>query len=279
MNWIKTFLLMTAITLLAVVVGYAIGGESGMVTAFLVAGAMNFLSYWYSDKIVLSMYGARELEASEAPRLFAMVRGLTQQSGMPMPKLYIMPDRQPNAFATGRNPSHAAVAVTEGILRILSDDELEGVIAHELAHIRNRDILIGTVAATVAGAIMMLSRMAFFFGGSRDDEDSGGAVGALVAMIVAPIAALLIQMWISRTREYGADETGAEICGRPLSLANALRKLERGAQAIPMDANPATAHMFIVNPFSGEGLVNLFSTHPPIQDRIAKLERLALGRG
>jgi heat shock protein HtpX len=272
MNWMKTFLLMGALTALLVLIGDWIGGQNGMITALVFAGVMNFVGYWFSDKIVLMMYGAQQVDEPQAPRLFGIVRKLTQQAGLPMPKVYMIPAEQPNAFATGRNPNHAAVAVTEGIMRLLNEDELEGV----LAHVKHRDILIGTIAATIAGAVMMLSRMAFFFGGRGDDEEGGGnAIAALIAVIVGPIAALLIQMAISRSREYGADEGGAEISGKPLALAHALAKLERGAQAVPMDANPATAHMFIVNPFSGGGLIRLFSTHPPIPERIARLEEMA----
>ena len=276
MNWMKTFLLMGALTALLVLIGDLIGGRSGMITAFGFAFVMNFAGYWFSDKIVLAMYGAQEVEESQAPRLFGIVRKLTQEAGLPMPKVYMILAEQPNAFATGRDPNHAAVAVTEGIMRLLNEDELEGVLAHELAHVKRRDILIGTIAATIAGAVMMLSRMAFFFGGGRDNEEGGGnMIAALIAMIVGPIAALLIQMAISRSREYGADEGGAEISHKPLALASALEKLERGAEAVPMDANPATAHMFIVNPLSGGGLVRLFSTHPPIPDRIERLEEMA----
>jgi len=276
MNWFKTFLLMGALTALVVLIGDWIGGSQGMVLAFGFAILMNFGAYWFSDKIVLSMYGAQEVTESQAPELFGIVRRLVVNAGIPMPKVYIIPADQPNAFATGRNPDHAAVAVTEGIMRLLDEQELEGVLAHELAHIKNRDILIATIAATIAGAIMMLSRFAFFFGG-RDDEDRNPLV-MLIAIIVAPIAAMLIQLAISRQREYGADESGARICGKPLALASALAKLERGKERIPMDANPATAHMFIVNPFSAQGIATLFSTHPPIPDRIARLERMQSGR-
>lgn len=272
MNWTKTFLLMGALTALVVLIGDAFGGQQGMVMAFGLAIAMNFGGYWFSDKIVLAMYRAQPIDEAEAPRLYGMVRKLTQNAGMPMPKVYIIPADQPNAFATGRDPNHAAVAVTEGIMRILTEDELEGVLAHELAHVRHRDILIGTIAATMAGAIMMLSRFAIFFGG-RDDDDRNPLV-ALIALIVAPIAAMLIQLAISRSREYGADAGGAEISGKPWALANALRKLEQGKEAVAMDANPATAHMFIVNPFSAGGMASLFSTHPPIPERIARLERM-----
>ncbi len=274
MNWIKTFLLMGVITALFLWIGHMIGGQSGMMMALVLAVGMNFVSYWYSDKIVLTMYGAREVNDSQAPRLYGIVRGLVAKAGMPMPKVYIIPADQPNAFATGRNPQHAAVAVTDGIMRILNEDELEGVLAHELAHVKNRDILIGTIAATIAGAIMMLRYFALFFGGGRDDEEGGSGLGMLVAFIVAPIAAVLIQLWISRTREYGADESGARMCGKPWALADALRKLERGAQMVPMDSNPATAHMFIVNPFSAQGMMSLFSTHPPMAERIRRLEEM-----
>ncbi len=272
MNWLKTFVLMAALTGLAILIGDALGGTQGMVYAFGFALLMNFGSYWFSDKIVLSMYRAQELDESQAPRLFAIVRKLTQNAGMPMPKVYMIPADQPNAFATGRDPNHAAVAVTEGITRLLNEDELEGVLAHELAHVKNRDILIGTIAATMAGAIMMLSRFAIFFGG-RDDEDRNPMV-MLIAMIVAPLAAILIQLAISRSREYGADAGGAQISHKPWALANALKKLEQGKEVVPMDANPATAHMFIVNPFSAAGVANLFSTHPPIPERVARLEKM-----
>lgn len=275
MNWMKTFLLMGALTALLVLIGDLAGGRNGMISMLFFAAVMNFTSYWFSDKIVLMMYGAKEVDESQAPRLFGIVRKLTQNAGLPMPKVYMIPADQPNAFATGRDPNHAAVAVTEGIMRLLNEDELEGVLAHELAHVKHRDILIGTIAATMAGALMMLSRFALFFGGGRDREEGGNPIAMLVSIIVAPIAALLIQMAISRSREYGADEGGAEISGKPLALASALGKLERGAQAVPMDANPATAHMFIVNPFSMAGIGNLFSTHPPIPERIAKLEEMA----
>jgi len=274
MNWLKTFLLMGIITAIFVWLGYEIRGETGMITAFAIALLMNFGSYWYSDKIVLNMYHAQQVDESQAPRLYSIVRGLTQRANLPMPKVYVIPTDQPNAFATGRNPKHAAVAATEGILRILNEDELEGVLAHELAHVQHRDILIGTIAATMAGAIMMLRYMVLFFGGSRDDRRGGHPIAMLVALLVAPIAALLIQMAISRSREYGADAGGAVISGKPWALANALRKLEAAKEVVPMDANPATAHMFIVNPFSAENMVNLFSTHPRTADRIARLENM-----
>lgn len=274
MNSFRTFLLMTALMALALLIGNALGGESGMITAFVIAGLMNFGSYWFSDKIVLAMYGAKPVSESDAPELYNIVRRLAASAQLPMPKVYVIPADQPNAFATGRDPSHAAVAVTSGILRLLNEEEIEGVLAHELAHVKHRDVLIGTIAATMAGAIMMLSRFALFFGGGRDREGGGNPIAAIVAIVLAPIAAILIQMAISRGREYGADEGGARFCGNPHALASALRKLQRGAQAVPMDANPATAHMFIVNPFSAGGLAGLFSTHPPIEERIARLERM-----
>lgn len=277
MNWVKTFLLMTVLMGIALFVGNLLGGQQGMIIAFGFAIVMNFGSYWFSDKIVLKMYGAKEINEAQAPQLFGIVHKLAQRAQMPMPKVYIIPAEQPNAFATGRDPNHAAVAVTEGIMRILNEDELEGVLAHELAHVKNRDVLIGTIAATMAGAVMMLASMARFaliFGGGRDSEEGGSPIVAIVMMIVAPIAAMLVQMAVSRSREYIADESGAEICGKPWALANALRKLERGSQAVPMDANPATAHMFIVKPLSGEGFMGLFSTHPPTKERVARLERM-----
>src|SRR5512138_1261892 len=262
MNRLKTTLLLSLLTILMVAMGSAIGGRSGMVFAFVMALGMNFFSYWFSDKIVLKMYGAQEIGEHEHPVFYGMVRRLAQQAGLPMPKVYIIPDDSPNAFATGRNPEHAAVAATEGILRILSSEELEGVMAHELAHVQNRDILVGTIAATFAGAISMLGSMlqwgAMLGAGRSDDEDGGGSlIGSLVMAIVAPIAAMLIQMAVSRSREYLADESGARICGRPLALANALRKLHNASRMIPMqEARPATAHMFIVNPLSGGALLN-----------------------
>jgi heat shock protein HtpX len=275
---------MVFMTLLLVFVGAAIGGRSGMVFAFGLAVIMNFGTYWFSDKIVLKMYHAQPVTEAQAPELYSIVRTLVQKAGMPMPTLYIIPDETPNAFATGRNPEHAVVAVTHGIMRILSRDELSGVIAHELAHIKHRDMLTGTIVATIAGAISMLAQMAqwaMIFGGHRRDDDEGGGnpIAALVMMIVAPIAAMLVQMAISRTREYEADKGGANLHGNPLALANALQKLERGSQVVPMhDANPATAHMFIVNPLHGGGLVNLFSTHPPIAERVKRLSEMARGR-
>lgn len=278
MNTAKTVFLMVTLTLMLIFIGGLIGGKSGMTMALLMAFGMNFITYWFSDKIVLRMYGARQVNEADAPELFAMVRRLAQRAGLPMPKVYIMDQDQPNAFATGRNPEHGAVAVTTGIMRILSREELEGVLAHELAHIKHRDILVGTVAATIAGAISYLAQMAqwaMIFGGRSSDEERGGnPIAALVMMIVGPIAAMMVQMAISRSREFGADAGGAEISGNPLHLAGALRKLHMASQRIPMDANPATSHMFIVNPLSGGGLLKLFSTHPPMEERIARLEAL-----
>ncbi len=283
MNTVKTIGLMVFMTLLLVFAGAALGGRSGMIFAFGLAVIMNFGTYWFSDKIVLRMYRAQPVSEAQAPDLYSIVRTLAQKAGMPMPKVYIMPEETPNAFATGRNPEHAVVAVTQGIMRILSREELSGVIAHELAHIRHRDMLTGTIVATIAGAISMLAQMAqwaMIFGGSRRDDDEGGnPIAALVMMIVAPIAAMLVQMAISRTREYEADKGGAHLAGNPLSLANALLKLEKGNQVIPMgDAKPATAHMFIVNPLHGGGLMKLFSTHPPIAERVKRLQEMARGR-
>ncbi|MBP1698672.1 MAG: family peptidase [Deltaproteobacteria bacterium] len=278
MNKAKTILLMVTLTLMLIFIGGLIGGKSGMTMALVMAFGMNFITYWFSDKIVLKMYGAQQVSEAKAPELFAMVRRLAQRAGLPMPKVYIMDQDQPNAFATGRNPEHGAVAVTTGIMRILSREELEGVLAHELAHIKHRDILVGTVAATIAGAISYLAQMAqwaMIFGGRSSDEERGSnPIAALVMMIVGPIAAMMVQMAISRSREYGADAGGAEISGNPLHLAGALRKLQMASQRIPMDANPATSHMFIVNPLSGGGLLKLFSTHPPMEERIARLEAM-----
>lgn len=280
MNTLKTMVLLVALTLALVWAGAAFGGKSGMTMALIFALAMNLFAYWFSDKIVLKMYGARKVTEAEAPELYSMVRRLTQKSGQPMPKVYIIDQDQPNAFATGRNPKHSAVAVTTGIMRILSREELEGVIGHELAHIKHRDILISTIAATIAGAISYLAQMAqwaaIFGGRSSDDREGGNPIAALVMMIVGPIAALLIQMAISRSREYAADAGGAKIAGNPRYLANALKKLHMASQRIPMEASPSTAHMFIVNPLSGGGLLKLFSTHPPMEERIARLESMSL---
>jgi heat shock protein HtpX len=282
MNRLKTTFLLSLLTVLMVFMGSAMGGKSGMVFAFVMALGMNFFSYWFSDKIVLKMYGAREVSAAEAPEFHAMVARLAQRAALPMPKVYIIPSDSPNAFATGRNPQHAAVAATEGIMRILTPEELEGVMAHELAHVQNRDILVGTIAATFAGAISMIGNMlqwGAMMGAGRGDDEEGGAgslVGSLAMAIIAPMAAMLIQMAVSRSREYLADETGARICGQPLALAGALRKLHNASRMIPMqEARPATAHMFIVNPLTGGGLMSLFSTHPPMDERIARLEAMA----
>ncbi|MDI6778692.1 MAG: zinc metalloprotease HtpX [Bacteroidota bacterium] len=281
MNTFKTFLLMLVLTLLLIFVGNLLGGQGGMMIAFLFAIVMNFGTYWFSDKIVLKMYKAQELKPEDNPQLFQMTQELTGRAGIPMPKLYIIPNDQPNAFATGRNPQHAAVAVTQGILRILSKEELMGVIAHELSHVKHRDILIGTVTATIAGAISMLAHMAqwamIFGGGSRDNERGGNPIVMLVIIIIAPLAAMMIQMAISRSREYLADEGGAKIAGNPLYLANALRKLHTASQRIPMEANNATAHMFIVSPLRGGGFTKLFNTHPPMEERVAKLEAMVNG--
>lgn len=280
MNTIKTGLLLGALTGLLMLIGGLFGGQQGVVIAFIFAMAMNLGSYWFSDKIVLRMYNAQAVSEHEAPELYNMVKNLSLKASMPMPRVYVIPGDTPNAFATGRNEQHAVVAVTEGILRILGRDELEGVIAHELSHIRNRDILIGSIAATLAGAIVMLANMAqwaaMFGGASRDDEEGGGSniVGLILMAVLAPIAATLIQMAISRSREYLADADGAKISGKPYGLAGALEKLSRASQTIPMDANPSTAHMFIVNPLTGRSLMNLFSTHPPIEERIARLQSM-----
>ena len=279
MNNIKTLFLLVTLTLVLVWAGGALGGKQGMTIALIFALGMNFISYWFSDKIVLRMYRAKQVTEAEAPDLYSIVRSLVQKAGMPMPKVYMMDQEQPNAFATGRNPNHAAVAVTTGIMRILTREELQGVIAHELSHIKNRDILISTIAATIAGAISYLAQMAqwaMIFGGHRGDDDEGGSpIAAFVMMIVGPIAAMIIQMAISRSREYAADSGGAQIAGNPRYLAGALRKLHMASQKIPMHSNPAMSHMFIVNPFSGGGILKLFSTHPPIEERIARLESMS----
>ena len=275
---------MTFLVVLFVAIGGALGGRGGMIMAIMIATVMNVGMYWFSDKIVLRMYKAQPVTEAEAPELYAIVHTLVQKAGMPMPTVYIIPDETPNAFATGRNPEHAVVAVTQGILRILSREELTGVIAHELAHIKHRDMLTGTIVATIAGAISMLAQMAqwsmIFGGGSRRDDDEGGSpIVAIVMMIVAPIAAMMVQMAISRAREFEADRGGAGIAGSPSGLSSALLKLEKGSQMIPMtDAKPATAHMFIVNPLTGGGLMKLFSTHPPIEERVQRLNDLARGR-
>ncbi len=280
MNNVKTLVLLVTLTLILVWAGAAFGGKQGMIIAFIFAIGMNFFAYWFSDKIVLKMYGAKEVSESQAPDLYSIVRSLVQKAELPMPKVYIINQDQPNAFATGRNPNHAAVAVTTGIMRILTREELQGVIGHELAHIKHRDILISTIAATIAGAISFLAQMAqwaMIFGGHRGDDNEGGnPIAALVMMIVGPIAALIVQMAISRSREYAADAGGAKIAGNPRYLSGALKKLHMASQKIPMKANPSTSHMFIVNPLSGGGLLKLFSTHPPIEERISKLNSMNL---
>jgi heat shock protein HtpX len=283
-NLFKTAVLLAALTSLVVLIGQAIGGQQGMLIAFVLAIVMNFGSYWFSDRIVLAMYGAQPIEEAQAPGLYQMVRRLTTKAGIPMPRVYLIPNDTPNAFATGRNPQHAAVAVTEGIMRMLDDEELEGVLAHELSHVRNRDTLIMTIAATLAGVITYLAHMAqwaaMFGGGRRDNEEgsSGGVLGAVLLAILAPIAAMLIQLAISRSREFQADATGAQLAGRPWGLAKALEKLETASQVAPLGATPATAHLFIVNPLRGAGLMALFSTHPPIEERIARLRAMATSR-
>lgn len=277
MNTLKTALLLTALTLFLVVIGEYFGGRSGMILALIFAGVMNFVSYFFSDKIALAMYRAQPVTRDQAPRLYAIVERLTQRTGLPMPKIFVIPTESPNAFATGRNPNHASVAVTQGILGLLSDEELEGVLAHELGHVRNRDILISSVAATIAGAITVLARMgawgAMFGGyGGRDDRDrGGGGIGALLMLFLAPIAAMLIQMAVSRSREYAADETSAHITGNPYALASALSKLDAYSRRVPMQATPSTAHLFIIQPVLGMNFASLFSTHPPIAKRIERL--------
>ncbi len=278
MNTLKTTFLMAVLTVLLVTAGAAMGGQGGMTIAFVFALLMNGISYWFSDKIVLRMYRAREVNPEQSPKLYRVVQELCLRAQLPMPKLYIIANETPNAFATGRNERHAAVAVTEGILRILDDAELRGVLAHELAHVKNRDILIGSIAASFAGAISMLANMAqwaMIFGGRHDEDREGGhPVAALLMIIVAPIAALLVQMAISRSREFGADATGAALSGDPLSLARALKKLALAAQHRPMNATPATAHIFTVSPLTRGGLMSLFSTHPPAEERIRRLESM-----
>ncbi len=269
-NTVKTALLLGTMSALLLFIGEALGGAGGMLIGFLFAVGTNFASYWFSDKIVLRMYSAKEVGAGH--RLFDIVDRLAKRAGLPQPRCYVIPDASPNAFATGRNPEHAAVAATEGILRMLTDEELEGVLAHELAHVKHRDILISSVAATLAAAIMMVSRFAMFFGGrGRDDREGSNPFALIATIILAPIAAMLIQAAISRSREFDADAGGAAIAGGPQGLVSALRKIEIGSKQIPLDANPATAHMFIIKPFSTSGLLGLFSTHPPTADRIQAL--------
>lgn len=289
MNTFRTTILLAVLTALLVWLGDMFGGRQGAILALVIAGVMNFVSYWFSDKIVIKMYRGQEIGPQDDPELYGIVQDLAQKAGLPMPKVYVLPQDTPNAFATGRNAQHAAVAVTAGIRRILTKRELAGVLGHELSHVKNRDILVSTIAATLAGAISYMAQMAQWaaiFGGGRDrDEEGGGGniFSLLLMMIVAPIAAMLIQMAVSRSREYGADDGGAKITGDPLALASALRKLHMGAQNIPLHANDATAtataHLFIVNPLTGRGFASLFSTHPPMEERVARLERMAGAMG
>ncbi|QET03214.1 MULTISPECIES: zinc metalloprotease HtpX [Cupriavidus] len=277
-NWVKTFMLMAAITALFIVIGGMIGGRGGMMIALLIALGMNFFSYWFSDKMVLRMYNAQEVDASTAPQFYGMVQDLAQRAGLPMPRVYLINEDAPNAFATGRNPENAAVAATTGILRVLSDRELRGVMAHELAHVRHRDILTSTIAATMAGAISALANMAMFFGGRDENGNRTNPIAGIAVAILAPLAASLIQMAISRAREFEADRGGAEISGDPQALASALDKIHRYAQGIPFQAaeeHPATAQMMIMNPLAGGGIANLFSTHPATEERIARLMQMA----
>jgi heat shock protein HtpX len=279
-NMFKTGLLLAVLTVMLVLIGGAVGGRQGMLIAFFVAIVMNFVSYWFSDKIVLAAYGAQPIEEASAPRLYAIVHRLATRAGIPMPRVYLIPSETPNAFATGRNPEHAVVAVTEGIMRILDEEELEGVLAHELSHVKNRDMLISTIAATLAGAITYLAHMAQWgamFGGRRDDEEGGSSnpIAMILLAILAPLAAMLVQMAVSRSREFQADATGARVAGRPWGLMKALEKLQMANEARPMaQATPATAHLFIVNPLSGATLARLFSTHPPLEERIARLRAM-----
>ncbi len=280
-NQLKTTVLLAALTVLIVLIGRMFGGNQGMMIAFVFAMVMNFGSYWFSDKIVLAMYRATELTPTEAPEIHQMVDELAQRGGLPKPRIYMIPSEAPNAFATGRNPEHAVVAVTQSIVSLLNPEELKGVLAHELGHVKNRDILIGSIAATLAGVVMMLASMARFaaifgFGGS-DDDDGGGIIGLILMSILAPLGAMLIQMAISRSREYLADETGARLAGNPRSLATALEKLASASKRIPMqEAKPATAHMFIVNPLSGGGFSTWFSTHPPMEECVSRLRAMAV---
>ena len=281
MNRLKTLLLLAALTALFLWLGQLIGGRQGMMIALVMAVLMNFISYWFSDKIVLRMYRAQEVSEADAPDFHAIIRGLATKAGIPMPKVYLIPEEAPNAFATGRSPDKAAVAATQGLLRLMSRDEIEGVMAHELGHVKNRDTLIMTVAATLAGALSQLANFALFFGGGRREDGEGGhPLAGLIGVLVAPIAAMLIQMAISRSREFLADEASAQITGNPMALANALRKLEGWKAEAPMlHGSPATAHLFIVNPFTAGGLASLFSTHPSTQQRVARLEEMARSGG
>ena len=269
-NTLKTAFLLTSLTLLLMIIGGYFGGERGLLLGLILAGVMNFGSYFFSDKIALATYRAQPVTREQVPRVFQVVERLTRKAGLPMPKIYVIATESPNAFATGRNPQHASVAVTQGILNLLNDEELEGVLAHELGHVNNRDILISSVAATLAGAVTYLARFAMFFGGERDDR-RGGGLGALFMMILAPIAAMLIQLAVSRSREYQADESGAHLTGNPYALASALAKLDAYSRLVPMAASPSTAHLFIIQPLLGVNVGNLFSTHPPIAKRIERL--------
>ena len=282
MNYVRTAMLLAGLTALFMGVGYLIGGQGGAMIALLVAAGMNLFTYWNADKLVLSMHGAHEVDERTAPDLVRLVRELAQRAGLPMPRVYLMDNPQPNAFATGRDPQHAAVAATTGLLQMLSRDEIAGVIAHELAHVRNRDTLTMTITATIAGAISMLAQFGLFFGGHRDDNHGAGLIGTIAMVILAPIAAMLVQMAISRTREYAADELGARISGRPDALASALVKISGAAQQIEnptAERSPATAHLFIVNPLTGHRMDNLFATHPSTENRIAALEQVARAMG
>lgn len=279
MKNLKALALMGGLSVLLVLLGSALAGQSGAIIFFVISLGMNLFSYYYSDKLVIKMTSAQEISESQAPQIYAIIRKLTGNAGIPMPKVYVTPSPQPNAFATGRNPQNSAIAVTQGLMQILNQDEVEGVIAHEIAHIKNRDILIGTIAASMAGAISMIANVAqwgLMFGGlgGSDDDESGGILGTLAMVILAPLAAIVIQMAISRSREYLADETGARLAGKPDGLSNALLKLEAAAQRVPMQVSPAAAHMFIVNPLAGVSLASLFSTHPPIAQRVARLNSM-----
>ena len=282
MNTMRTGLLMAALMGLFLAAGYLLGREQGMLIAFLIAAGMNFFAYWNADKMVLRMHGAKQVDRQTAPEFYSLVEDLSQRAGLPMPKVYIMDNPQPNAFATGRNPENAAVAATTGLLRLLDKDEIAGVMAHELAHVKNRDTLVMTMTATIAGAISMLANFGMFFGGNRDRNNPLGAIGMILMIILAPLAAMLVQMAISRTREYGADRGGAEISGQPMALASALAKISGAARRIEnpaAEANPATAHMFIINPLSGQRMDGLFSTHPDPRNRIKALKQLAQQMG
>ena len=282
MSYFRTAILLAALTALFMGIGYLIGGQAGMVIALLVAGGMNLFAYWNSDKMVLSMYGAREVDARSAPELYGLVQQLAAAAGLPMPRVYVMENPQPNAFATGRNPEHAAVAVTTGLLNTVTHQEMAGVLAHELGHVKNHDTLLMTITATIAGAVSMLANFGFYFGGRSNSNGNIGMVGSLALLILGPLAAGMVQMAVSRTREYEADRAGAEISRQPLSLASALQKIAGAAQHIPnmpAERNPASAHMFIVNPLSGARMDNLFSTHPNVENRVARLEEMARAMG